>query len=98
MENLAFHVGGKTFHVGGMQEVTTKCKKMKNLAFQEGGMQEASKMHEIISKMVCFLVSWVSHPNNNWYAAEHKGTVPQAYKNNIDILIKVLVYITIITH
>ena len=43
-----------------MKEVTTRCKKMKNLAFQEGGMQEASKIHEMNSKMVCFLVSWAS--------------------------------------
>ena len=41
-----------------MQEVKTRWKKMKNLAFQEGGMQEESKIHENSSKMVCFLVSW----------------------------------------
>ena len=33
---------------------------MKNLAYQERGIQEESKIHENNSKMMCFLVSWAS--------------------------------------
>ena len=43
-----------------MKEVLTRWKKMKKLAFQEGSMQEESKMHQNNSKMVCLLVSWAS--------------------------------------
>ena len=60
-KNLAFHVGGKTFHVGGMQKVNTIQENKNYLTFHVGGRTfHVGGMQEV--NMVCKKIKLSSLP------------------------------------